>query len=454
MKHYETQYEKMTQAPVPELVVRLGIPTTISMMVTAIYNLADTFFVGQLGNSASAAVGVVFSYMAVIQAVGFMFGQGCGSNISRLLGAKQNDRASVFASSGIFGALGTGLVIFILVSIFKSDLIWLLGSTDTVFPYADDYLTFIAWAAPFTMGSFVLNNIMRFEGKANLSMIGLLAGAILNMALDPLLIFVFDMGIAGAAMATSISQTVSFFILLSMFARKKTDCRLSFSLVSRDIRDWGNIIGTGLPSLIRQSMGSISTMILNWQVKVFGDAAMAAMSIVTRVNMLIFSAGLGIGQGFQPVCGFNYGAKKYSRVRQAYDFTVRIAMALIAVISILCGIFAPSVISVFRNDPDVIDVGTLALRVQCISLLVMPIMVITNMTLQSTGQKLAATFTSMLRSGLYFIPVLLLLSYFFGLTGIQVAQAIADVMAVLTCIPIIMRFFAKMPQDEAVAENG
>lgn len=445
----------MTQAPVGELVIRLAIPTTISMLVTGFYNLVDTYFVGKLGNSASGAVGVVFSFMAVLQAVGFMFGQGAGSNISRQLGQKDAVSASRYASTSFFLSFITGLCIAIPGYGFLEPLADFLGSTDTILPYACDYLKYLLWASPFVMCSFVLNNILRFEGKASLSMVGLLAGAIINIAADPLLIFVFDMGVGGAALATALSQVVSFCILLSMFLRGKTECRLSIRNTTKKLSEVWDIVATGFPSLVRQGLSSASTIVLNHQAKIYGDAAVAAMSIVSRISMMIFSAGLGIGQGFQPVCGFNYGAGKYSRVRRAFGFTLKVGIGILGVFSVLGLILSNNLVGMFRDDPNVIEIGTAALRYQCLALIVIPVQVLTNMTLQSTGKNLAATFTSMLRNGLYFIPVLLILSRFMGLLGIQMAQMAADFLGVLTCIPIIMHFFRQLPEDDTqhVHEN-
>lgn len=449
MKHYATQYDKMTQAPMGELIVRLAVPTTISMLVTSIYNLVDTYFVGKLGNSASGAVGVVFSFMAVLQAFGFMFGQGAGSNISRQLGQKDSESASRYASTSFFLSLVMGVLIAVLGYVFLEPLADFLGSTETILPYACDYLRYLLWASPFVMCSFVLNNILRFEGKASLSMVGLLAGALINIAADPLLIFVCDMGVGGAALATALSQTVSFSILLSMFLRGKTESRLSVKNITRKAGDVLNIIATGFPSLVRQGLASASTIVLNHQAKLYGDAAVAAMSIVSRISMMIFSAGLGIGQGFQPVCGFNYGAGRYSRVRRAFGFTLKLSIGILGVFSVLGLLLSDNLIGLFRDDPAVIEIGTLAFRCQCAALIIIPIQVLTNMTLQSTGKNLAATFTSMLRNGLYFIPVLLILSHFMGLLGIQMAQMVADILGVLTCIPIILHFFRTLPEDAA-----
>lgn len=453
MKEYSSQYEKMTQAPIGELVARLAVPTTISMMVTSIYNLVDTYFVGKLGNSASGAVGVVFSFMAVLQAFGFMFGQGAGSNISRRLGQKDKESAGRFASTSFFLAFSLGIVFAILGYVFLKPLVRFLGSTETILPYACDYLRYLLWASPFVMCSFVLNNILRFEGKASLSMVGLLTGAIINIAADPVFIFVLDMGISGAALATALSQTISFFVLLSMFIRHKTDSVISIRNFTHDPADVGNIVATGFPSLVRQGLGSAATIVLNHQAKVYGDAAVAAMSIVSRITMMIFSAGLGVGQGFQPVCGFNYGARKYSRVRKAFSFTLKVSIVMMGTCAVIGLLLSNNLIGLFRDDAEVIEIGTKALRFQCISLVIIPVQVLTNMLLQSTGKNLSASITSMLRSGLYFIPVLLILSYSLGLLGIQMAQMVADIMSVLTCIPFLLYFFSHLPEDSETVQE-
>lgn len=446
-KKYTSQYEKMTQEPVGTLVVKLGIPTTLSMLATNIYNMVDTMFVGKLGTSASGAVGIVFGFMAILQAFGFMYGQGAGSIISRRLGQKDSESASKIASTSFFMAFLTGILIAVLGLIFMKPFMYLLGSTETILPYAETYVFYILLAAPFMISCFVLNNILRYEGKASLAMVGLLAGAVLNMFGDPLFMFVLDMGIAGAGLSTALSQVASFGILLYMFLSGRTQSRLSIRKFTRQFSDIADIVATGFPSLVRQGLGSVSTMILNQQAKVYGDAAVAAMSIVSRISMFIFSVGLGMGQGFQPVCGFNYGAGKYSRVKKAFCFTLvvsEVMMGTMAVIGLIC---SPQAIIMFRNDPEVIEIGTRALQYQCIALFFQPLVVLANMTLQSTGQRFGATFLSMLRSGLYFIPILLLLTYYTGLTGIQAAQPVADVLSFVTAIPFVLIFFKKLPQD-------
>lgn len=448
------QYIRMTQTPVPRLILRLCIPTTISMLVTNLYNMADTAFVGTLGNSASGAVGIVFGFMSILQAVGFLFGQGAGSIVSRKLGARDREGASAVASTGFFLALGSGAVISVLGLLLLRPLVMLLGSTETIAPYAVAYIRFILLAAPLMVPSLLLNNLLRYEGKAALGMIGLLTGAVLNIFGDALFIFGFQMGVAGAGLATALSQTVSFFILLSMFLRGKTQSKLS---VRRFSWSWSRIadIGeTGLPSLLRQGLSSISTVLLNSLAgSCYGDAAVAAMSIVSRIIMFVFSAIVGIGQGFQPVSAFNYGAGNFRRVRQGYRFTLLLSQAVLTVLTIFLLLFSGSCIQLFRDDPEVIAIGTRALRLQGIALLFLPLSMVTEMLLQSTGQKLPASLLSALRSGLFFIPALLLLNHFRGLYGIQEAQPLAFVLSCFTACFFALGFFRTLPKEDRIQQT-
>ncbi|MBQ7944339.1 MAG: MATE family efflux transporter [Lachnospiraceae bacterium] len=443
-----TQYEKMTQTPVSKLVIMLGIPTTISMLVTNIYNMADTYFVSALGNSASGAVGIVFGLMAIIQAFGFMLGQGAGSIISRRLGNQDVESAKVTASLSFFTALFLGVVIGVLGLIFIDPLMLLLGSTDTILPYARDYGRYILMAAPVMMASFVLNNILRYEGKANLAMIGLVTGGLLNMIGDPILISGFDMGIAGAGLSTALSQCVSFCILLSMFLRGKTQSKIAITAITKNPRGITDVVKTGFPSLLRQGLNSISTMVLNGLAGGYGDAAVAAMSIVNRLCFFIFAVGLGIGQGFQPVAGFNYGAKKYSRVKKAFFFTWGAGEVLLGTLAVIAFFISGSLVGIFRDDVQVIEIGTQALRFQLVALFFQPVTICASMLFQSVGENKLASFFSLLRSGLFFIPTLIILEGVIGLTGIQVSQTVADVLAFIVAVPLVLRYIRRLPADE------
>lgn len=444
MSVLDRQYKEMTETSVEKLILRLSVPTIISMLVTNIYNMADTFFVGKLGTSASAAIGIVFSLMTINQALGFMCGHGCGSNISRKLGNKQGDAAIKFASTGFFMSLFFGVLIMIIGIIFMEPLLRIMGSTDTIMPYAKSYGICILLSAPFMTGSCVLNNVLRYEGKAALAMVGLTLGGVLNIIGDPIFIFVLNMGTLGAGISTAVSQVISFFVLLSMFGGDRTVSRLRFSAISWDIKDILNILYTGLPSLIRQGMMSVSTMVLNYMSMPYGDAVIAAMSIVSRVCNFIFAIALGISQGFQPVSAFNYGAKKFKRVKRAFVFCCGLSMIILGVLSVLSLIFSGHIIGLFRDDADVISVGTFALRAQCIVLFISPITLAASMMFQGAGENLASSIASFLRSGITFIPMVAILPRFFGIYGIQLAQPVADVISFVVVMPLIVRFFKKI----------
>ena len=444
MSVLDRQYKEMTETSVEKLILRLSVPTIISMLVTNIYNMADTFFVGKLGTSASAAIGIVFSLMTINQALGFMCGHGCGSNISRKLGNKQGDAAIKFASTGFFMSLFLGVLIMIIGIIFMEPLLRIMGSTDTIMPYAKSYGICILLSAPFMTGSCVLNNVLRYEGKAALAMVGLTLGGVLNIIGDPIFIFVLNMGTLGAGISTAVSQVISFFVLLSMFGGDRTVSRLRFSAISWDIKDILNILYTGLPSLIRQGMMSVSTMVLNYMSMPYGDAAIAAMSIVSRVCNFIFAIALGISQGFQPVSAFNFGAKKFKRVKRAFIFCCGLSMIILGILSVLSLIFSGHIIGLFRDDVDVIGVGTFALRAQCIVLFISPITLAASMMFQGAGENLASSIASFLRSGITFIPMVAILPRFFGIYGIQLAQPVADVISFVVVMPLIVRFFKKI----------
>lgn len=447
------QYIKMTETPVSKLILMLGIPTTISMLVTSIYNMADTFFVGQLGTSASGAVGIVFGLMAIIQAFGFMFGHGAGSIVSRSLGAKDVERASRIASTSFVSALVAGAGITLFGFLFLEPLMRLLGSTDTILPYAKTYASYILAAAPFMASSCVLNNLLRYEGRAAVAMIGLTTGGILNIFGDWFLMVGLGFGVEGAGIATAVSQIISFCILLYLVLSGKTESKISLKYVSRDISDVVLICKTGLPSLMRQGLSSVATMILNGQAGVYGDAAVAAMAIVNRICFFVFSVGLGLGQGFQPVAAFNYGAKKYGRVRKGFFFTLGVGEVLLGSIALIGMLMPSELVAFFRNDPEVITIGTVALSAQLVALFFQPLSVCSNMMFQSIGKNGVATFLSMLRSGLYFIPLILILPHMFGLFGVEIAQTVADVLSFFTALPFTISFLKKLKKLEVEQET-
>lgn len=436
----DKQYKKMTRTPVNKLIFILSVPTVISMLITMIYNMADTYFVSKISVSASGATGVVFSLMAVFQAFGFMFGQGAGSNVSRRLGAKDVETARQFCSTAFFLSLGISVVIAVLGLLFLDKLMTFLGSTATILPYAKQYGIYILIAGPAMCTSCVMNNILRYEGLARLAMIGLTSGGILNIALDPLLIFVFKMGISGAGLATAVSQYVSMAILLSAFVFKKCQCRINPKNVRLNGRFVWEIVATGFPSFMRNGLGSLSTMILNVMASPYGDECIAAMSISNRCSMLIFSVCVGIGQGFQPVSAFNYGSKDFDRVRKAINFLWIYGTIAVTVLSGIMFVFAPWVIGRFRSEAEVVEIGSKVLRYLCVSLVFLPTALTANMTFQSIGKKGRALFLACCQNGLFFVPLALILPRFTGITGLELSQPTAYVLAAIVSVPFLITF--------------
>ena len=435
----EQKFHQMTEAPVGRLICRLAFPCIVSMLVTSFYNMADTFFVGMLkSNSATGAVGVVFSLMAIIQAVGFFFGHGSGNFISRELGKQNYVEASNMAATGFFSALAAGTLICLLGQLFLEPLAMLLGSTVTILPYTKAYLKVILLGAPWMTSSLVLNNQLRYQGSAAYAMVGIASGAVLNIALDPLLIFTFRLGVAGAAWATIISQFVSFCLLLAG-CRKSGNLRIHIANVQLKLSYYVQIVRGGLPSLARQGLASVATICLNRAAGPYGDAAIAAMGVVQRIMMFGGSAMIGFGQGFQPVCGFNYGAKLYRRVKEGFWFCVKTSTLFLLAVSTLGIFFAPQLIALFRDDPEVIQIGSAALRFQCLTLCLSGWIVMSNMMLQTIGKTAGATFVAMSRQGIFFIPLVYILSSSLGLTGVEMTQSAADALTLLCAVPVQLR---------------
>ena len=426
----------MLETPVKKLVCTLAGPTILSMLITSFYNMADTFFVGKINTQATGAVGVVFSMIAIIQAIGFFFGHGSGNYISRKLGSGEMDEAEKMSAVGFFSAFIAGIVLMAAGLIFVKPLAYALGSTDTILPYTISYLGIILLGAPAMTSSLVLNNQMRFQGSAFYAMIGIVSGAVLNIILDPVLIFSCNLGITGAALATVISQYISF-ILLILMIRRGGNIQIRFSNFKPNLHYYKEIIRGGTPSLCRQGLASVATICLNHAAGGYGDAAIAGMSIVSRVAMFANSALIGFGQGFQPVCGFNYGAGKYERVLEAFWFCVKYALLFLLAVGAAGIIFAPEVVALFRKgDPEVISVGASALRYQAIAFPLNAWIVMCNMMLQSIGKGLKASIVASARQGLCFIPLIYILPYFLGLTGVEICQAVSDVFTLAISIPI------------------
>ncbi|MDO5155081.1 MAG: MATE family efflux transporter [Eubacteriales bacterium] len=449
----EKQFEKMTKQPVPKLLLRLSIPTILSMMVTNIYNIADTAFVGMLGTSQSGATGIVFGFMAILQAVAFMCGQGAGSIMSRKLGEKNIKEATEYTSTGFFLSFGIGVLMGIGTLVFMNPLLRILGSTETIAPYAKIYVSYIAIAAPFFTSSLTMNNLLRYEGKAKLGTVGMMTGAILNIGIDAILMLGLKMGIAGAGIATATAQFISFCILLYMFLSGKTQTKIGIQYFSRDVMVIWNVIAIGFPSLLRQGLNSVATMLLNRCAGLYGDAAVSAMSCVSRIGFFSMAIAIGIGQGFQPISSFNLGAGKKERVRKAFWTAFWGEECVLFVLAIPMIIFAAPLIQSLRDDAQVIEIGVRALRLICISQLFVPLTMMVEMGFQSMGEKAMASFCSSLRSGVLFIPTLLIFAKIRGLSGVQEAQPLSIVLSFVVGIFLCRIYLSRLQVDSIAVEK-
>lgn len=452
MHEHIDNYTYLTQAPVHRVIITMAIPTIISMLVTGLYNIADTFFVGKIDTQATAAVGVVFSLMFFVQAMGFFFGHGSGNYISRELGARRHENAVKMASTGFFSSFLVGVIVLILGEIFLTPLSLMLGSTPTILPYTEDYMQVILLGAPFLTSSLTLNNQMRLQGNANFAMYGIVTGAILNVVLDPILIFTCGLGVSGAAWATVIGQAVSFVILFLM-TRRGENIAIHFRNFSPSLQRYKEIFYGGSPSMMRQGLACIATMSLNLAAGAYGDSAIAAMSIVGRIAMLSFAVVIGLGQGFQPVCGFCYGAGLYDRLKEAYRFTVIIGTSFLIVICIIGWIISGSLIGVFRDDPKVIAIGVVALRWQLCTFPLNSLILASNMLAQTCRKPWRANILAAARQGLFFIPLIFILPSYFGLLGVEMCQAVSDVLSFTLTVPIVIYTFREFSREAAAKKT-
>mgnify|MGYP003292200581 CR=1 FL=1 len=460
----EEKFRQMTEMNVSVLVSKMAIPTIISMLITTFYNMADTYFVGHLNTNATAAVGIVFPLMAIIQACGFFFGHGSGNYISKKLGQQQSEDATKMASTAFFSALIFGVLFMVLGTVFRTRLVYLLGATEKIAPYAVDYLQFILIGAPFYASSLVLNNQFRFQGNAVYAMVGITTGGILNVILDPLFIYGFNLGIQGAAMATALSQFISFCVLLAG-TFKPVNISIGFKNFKPCREYYSQILKGGAPSLLRQSLGSVTTISMNYAARAFSlaagfdkESAIAAMSIVGKITMFAYSVVIGFGQGFQPVCGFNYGAKKYDRVIKAFWFSVVVTTVFLVVAGICVHVFAPQLVGLFNDDiPEirnqVIAIGATTLRFTTLTFPLVGFMVLSNMMMQNLTLAFRASFLAMSRQGLFYIPSVLILPQFMGFVGIQMSQMVSDAISFVVTIILSMGVLKEL-SDKMKEENN
>lgn len=445
-KKHKDKYDRLKNAPVKGLISSLAVPTILTMLVSAVYNMADSYFVGRIDTSSVASIGIVFSVMTLLQAVGFFIGNGSGINISTCLGENNRDKASVFANVALFTGFGAGIILALVGIFFSRGLAEILGATSTTIDLAGDYLKIILLGSPFILGSFVLNNQLRYQGSAVYSMFGIVSGSLLNIALDPLFIFKFNLGVKGAAIATVISQIIGFIILV-IGTFQGGNIRISVKSFKPTKEIYLTICKNGLPSLARQGITTLGTICLNHACEPFGDAAIAGMSVFNRVMFLGMAVVIGYGQGYQPVCSFNNGAKQYKRVYDGYKFTAVITTVIITVMSVIGFIFAPELIALFRDDKEVIEIGTMALRYQCIVMPVTGFCTASNMLMQSLKISDKATVLALARQGIFYIPLIFTLPKIIGITGLAYVQPIADILSFVLTVFLVRKEIKKLKNN-------
>lgn len=442
MKKEEQQQTKraemMLNEPISKVIPKMAIPTIVAFLINSIYSLADTYFVSSLGTNATAAVSVNSSLDQLIMMAGSMLAVGANSYIARLLGKGDNQKANKVLSTAFFLAMGLGILLMIVGCIFMTPMVRLLGATPTCEQYSIDYATYVLLAAPFMAASFVMNQCLRSEGSAMFSMVGMGFGGILNCVLDPIFIFGLDMGVAGASLATAISKFVSFAILIFPYLTRRSMLHLSVRNFHfcKDIIS--NIVSVGSSSMFRSGLAVLAAVMLNDMAGNISDSVLAGIGVCTKIMMFPFSIILGFGTGFQPVAGYNWGAKRFDRVTESYRFSSGMALIGAVVMAVVLAVFADPIIVVFAGtDPEMRRIGTIAMISQCVALPVHAWVAVVNMLCAGLGNAKGALALSTSRQGSCFIPTLFLMVWLFGAYGIATVQAVADVLTLALAIPIL-----------------
>ncbi len=449
----------MLEDPIMKVIPVIALPMVISMLIDAFYNLADTYFVSQLGTAATAAVGINNSLMHFIRAIGMGFGMGAASYMSRLLGAKKGDEASKVASTTLFTSIGFITACAVIAFFVRRPLVMLLGATETSMQYSMDYATYILLAAPFTAGEIALSQSLRSEGSTTFSMIGMVSGCVVNLALDPIFISTFGWGVAGAAAATALSKVVSFCVLLVPFLKGKSLITISFKLFTPSKEIYAEVARMGIPTFLRASLMSVASVVTNQYAGSYGDSVLAAVSVSNRIMMFVGSMVMGFGQGFQPIAGYCYGAKYYKRVRVAFWATTAFGAAICLVFGALLYFLAPQAVGIFTSDDaEIIRVGVYMVRVQCLTLPFHVWGMIINGIFQGLGKPVGAAILGLSRQVLALIPIMIIANKLYGVDGLMNAQALSDLATMIIAIPLLINILGflkkKEKEPDAVTEGS
>ncbi len=443
----------MLTEPIGKIIPKMAIPTIVAFLINSIYGLADTFFVSSLGTNATAAVSVNASLDQIIFMTGSLLAVGANSYIARLLGARREEEASSVLSTAFFLATALGVVLLLLGTVFMTPMVRILGATETCERYAIDYATYVLLAAPFMSASFVMNQCLRAEGSAMLSMIGMGVGGILNCILDPIFIFGLDLGVAGASMATAISKVVSFGILFYPYLTRRSILRIAFSRIKLAKDMLIQIITVGAASMLRSGLAVVAAIVLNNIAGGISDSVLAGIGVSTKVMMFPFSIILGFGTGFQPVAGFNWGAKRFDRTMESYRFASKTALIGATVMALVVGVFANQIIYLFaETDGYMQQIGALCIRLQCLALPIHAWVAVVNMFCVGLGFAKCAWLLSTARQGTCFMPIVFLMAQLWGAAGVASVQAVADVLTMFLAIPVICYVMRQIRQAESACD--
>lgn len=445
----------MLNEPVSRVIPKMAVPTIVAFLINSVYSLADTYFVSSLGTNATAAVSVNASLDQLIMMCGSMLAMGANSYIARLLGSGKDQKASQVLSTSFFLAAALGLCLAVFGNIFMTPMVRLLGATATCEAYAIDYATYVLLAAPFMAANFVMNQCLRSEGSATLSMIGMGFGGILNCILDPIFIFIFDMGVAGASLATAISKWVSFAILVFPYLTRRSLLHLSIRNFhpSKDIIV--KVVSVGSSSMFRSGLSVLASILLNNLAGGISDSVLAAIGVCNKIAMFPFAIILGFGNGFQPVAGFNWGARRYDRVTESYRFSSKVAIGGSVIMGLVLGVFAKPIIQVFAGtDPEMQEIGVLCIRLQSLALPIHAWVTIVNMLCVGLGNARGALLLSTARQGSCFLPILYPLTWLFGAYGLASVQGVADLLSMVLAVPLAISMTKKLKQAQLSEETA
>jgi len=446
----DNRRKMMLEESVVKVIPIVAIPTIISMLIDSIYNITDTYFVSWLGTTATAAVGVNSSLMHLLRSVAMGFGIGAASYISRLLGAKRDEEASRVGTTTLY----TGLIALMIISlagyIFIKPMVRILGATDTVMPYSMDYARWILFSSPFTAGTVILSQLLRSEGSTKYSMIGMVSGCIVNIGLDPIFISVFGLGVAGAAIATGISKVTSFIVLLIPFLKKKSMLELKLRFFTPKKEIYVEIAKMGIPTFLRSSMLAVSSIAINNVAGTFSDAALAAVTVADKATRLVGSAIIGLSQGFQPVAGYNWGAKNYARVRKAFWACTVMGVSASIILGIILAVFARKLVGIFASsgDLEILQIGSYMIITQCITMGFHAWGAISNGLFQALGRAAGAAVLGLSRQLICLLPCILILPKLFGVYGLASAQAASDILTFIVALLMTTALFRRIKQME------